>query len=296
MTRLHSALFAAMIGALLFAGSALAQAPEDEWGKLPTTAPAPDAGVAPELTAPPPPPPPREPLPVPPQYQQPYAPSPTYGAAPPPLVGSKPRPREEPNTVSMVGAPSLGQWKRGQLFLLGFPLLQIRAAFGLADSFDLGVGFDSFYGVMNEPRLVARYCLFKGEAWSLAATFEGGYAFFTQRASRETRGARWITGRRNVNLTPGLVVSYQGAHPRAARLFFEGRYLLALDTEPFSTNPLSGVPPTLIAGHNGVFRAGAELPLSAKTSFVFTLGLDFHGRIEDAVAMPSVAVGLVTAI
>lgn len=279
------------LGVLLLAGSARAQAPEDEWGAMPATA-APDAGVPSEATlAPPPPPPPalvREPVMPPPSY----TPPPYAG---PPVV-SRPRPREEPNTVSMVGAPSLGQWKRGQLFLLGFPLLSIRASFGLADSFDLGLGFDSFYGVMNEPRLVARYAFFKGETWSFAATFEGGYAFFTQRAARETRGARWITGRRNVNLSPGLVVSYQGAHPRAARLFFEGRYLMALDTEPFSTNPLSGVPPAVIVGHNAVLRAGAELPLSAKTSFVFTLGLDFHGRIEDSVAMPSVSVGLVTSI
>jgi hypothetical protein len=105
-----------------------------------------------------------------------------------------------------------------------------------------------------------------------------------------------LTGRRNVNVSPALVVSYQGAHPRSARLFLEGRYLLAIDTEPFLTDPLSGVPPGLVIGHNGGVRAGAELPLSATTSFLFMLGVEVHGRVQDSALMPQVAVGVVTSL
>jgi hypothetical protein len=198
--------------------------------------------------------------------------------------------------VSVLGAPTLGQWNRGESATLGFPLISLRFLIGLADRFDLGVGFDSFYTVMNEPLLVARVGLVKGGGWALSATVDGGYAWFTVSAAHETRGPRWLTGRRNVNVSPALVASYQGTHPRAARIFLEARYLLALDTEPYSVVPLGGVPPPFVPGHNGELRGGAELPLSAKTSFVFLLGLEVHGRAVDATLMPQVAVGVVTSI
>ncbi len=196
----------------------------------------------------------------------------------------------------MFGAPMLGQWKRGQAFLLGFPLLQLRASLGLAEVLDLGLGFDSFYGTMNEPLLTVKVGGLRAGGWSFAASLEAGWAFFTTRASREVRGARWITGQRNGNLSPGVLVSYQGTHPRAARLFIELRYTLAFDLEPYSTSPLSGVPPPFILGHDLGARVGAELPLSARTSFVFSLGLMVHTRAEDSPVMPSAAVGVVTGL
>ena len=100
------------------------------------------------------------------------------------------------------------------------------------------------------------------------------YAFFTQRASRESRGSRWLTGRRNINISPALVGAYQGSKARDARVFFELRYTLALDTEPYATDPLVGVPPSIVAGHNVSLKGGAELPLSSKTSFVFSSEVD----------------------
>jgi hypothetical protein len=278
----------AVLGVALFAGVALAQAPEDEWGGFPAQ-PAPAPKPAP-LPLPPP-------APVDDRPAVRPMPPPVYAPAPPsPNAYSRPAPKEEPNTVSMMGAPTLGPWGRGQLFLLGFPLLSLRASFGLASWFDLGVGFDTFYGTMNEPRLTMRFGLFQNDSWSLAITMEGGYAWFTQPASRENRGARWITGRRNINLSPAFVVSYRSGNRRSARLFFEARYWMALDTEPVAQDPLGGVPPDLVIGNNGGLRGGAELPLSTKTSFVFQLGLDFHGRAEDSVAMPVCSVGLVTGI
>ena len=107
------------------------------------------------------------------------------------------------------------------------------------------------------------------------------------------RGPRWLTGRRNGDLSPGLVLSYQGDHPRAARLFLELRYLMTFDTEPFAKDPLNGVPPSLIVGSNISVHAGAEMPLSARTSFVFLLGLEGHFRADDAPVMPVCSLGLV---
>lgn len=196
----------------------------------------------------------------------------------------------------MLGGNSLGAGKRGQSVMLGFPLLNIRALFGLGDWFDLGIGFDSYYFLMNEPRAVMRFSFVHTAHWGFAATLEGGYAFFAQRASRETRGARWLTGRRNINVSPAIVASYQGSAPRAARFFGEIRYLLAFDTEPFASDPLVGVPSALIIGHNGSVTIGAELPLSAQTSFVFSLGLMIHGRSNDSPAMPSGSIGIVTSL
>ncbi len=279
-----------LIAGVLLGGAARAQSPEDEWGGLPAgTTPAPLP-----VLPPPPPAPVYEPPPPVPMYLAPAAPA--GPMRPRPEVLARVRPSEDRNQVSMVGGASLGAGKRGQMVLLGFPLLGLRALFGVSERFDIGAGFDSYYFLMNEPRLVARLTLARNENWALGAVLEGGYAFFTQRASRESRGSRWLTGHRNINVSPALVGSYQGSSPRAARLFLELRYTLALDTEPYATDPLVGVPPAVVAGHNVGIHGGAELPLSAKTSFVFAFGFDIHGRVEDSVVMPSASLGLVTSL
>lgn len=286
MTRLAAALLLA-----LAPGVARAQAPEDEWGTLPATTQPPPPATLPELPPPPPPPAPRLPAyPAYPSYQRPVA------AQPRPEVLRRVRPPEERNTVSMLGATTLGPRNRGQLFSLGFPVFSLRFFLGLAERFDLGVAYDSYYFVMNEPRLVARVGLYQGETVAFAASLEAGYAFFSTRASREVRGPRWLTGRRNVNLSPALHLSFQGANARSPRVFFEARYTLALDTEPYATDPLVGVPASVVVGHNFGVRGGAELPLSAKTSFFFCLGLEGHGRAIDAPVMPNLSVGLVTSL
>lgn len=270
----------------LLSGAASAQAPEDEWGEISPTTPPP--APAPLELPPPPPPPVSSPAPV-------YA-APPASPRPRPEVVARVRPAEERNQVSMLGGPSLGAGKRGQLVLLGFPLLSLRALFGVSERFDLGVGFDTYYFLMNEPRVVVRMGLAKSEHWSLTAILEGGYAFFSQRASRESLSSRWLTGRRNINISPALAVAYQGSKPRDARVFFEGRYTLALDTEPYATDPLVGVPPAIVPGHNVSLKGGAELPLSSKTSFVFSFGFDIHGRAQDSVVMPCGSLGLVTSL
>lgn len=255
--------------------------PDEDWQPLPN-APAPTVVPAAPLVPPPPPP------------QADVSASAVPGRLSPEALRTRLRPREEPNTVSMFGAPSLGQWKRGQAFTLGFPFFQLRASLGLLDNLDVGIGFDSFYLLLNEVRLLARYGFGKGTGVTFAFVFEGGAAFFNQRASREVRGTRWISGRRNFNFVPGVVLSYQGSALRAARLHVDLRYMLTVDTEPFAMTPLEGVPASFIIGHNVLLKVGAELPLSERTSFLFSLGLDLHFRRDDSPAMPTVAIGVIT--
>lgn len=202
--------------------------------------------------------------------------------------------QEERNTTSMLAAPTLGAGKRGQLLQVGFPVLSLRGYFGITDSFDLGLGVDSYYFMMNEPRLVARACFAKGTNWSFGASLEGGYAFFTQRASRESFGSRWWTGRRNINISPAVTLSVQRSRVRAARLLLELRYTLALDTEPYASDPLRGVPNSPIPGHNVALKAGAELPLSPSLALFFTFMLEVHGRVEDFPVTPGGVAGLIT--
>lgn len=253
--------------------------PDEAWSGFPSPAASPDpTTVEParaRLPLPPPPP------PVPPPPARPSV------AAEVPLV---------PNDVSMFGAPALGQWRRGVGLFLGFPVVGARAAVGLTDSIDVGIGFDTFYGVMNEFRASAKWQFLSGAHFSGALALEGGRAFFVQKASAEGAGARWLTGRRNYNLAPGLIFSYRGASPRAARMFLDLRYLLAFDTEPFQRVPLGGVPAKVQLGHNVPVRAGAEMPFSPTTSFLFMFGFDVHGRQEDSPVMVSCSVGLVTSL
>lgn len=276
----------------LFAPVALAQSnPADEWGGVPaspnaqTPPPAtPPPVFSPEATPPPPAPPPG------------YVPPPSAPIAPAVRPQLETRPPEEPNNTSMYGAPALGLLKRGQSLYLGFPLIGARLAMGLHDRVDFGIGFLSFWGLMNGPEAFLKVNVFQGTRWSAAVSAEGSYMFFNTRAPREVRGPRWISGLRNGNASLGGVLSYKGDHPRAARLFLDLRYLMSFDTEPFARDPLSGVPANLQLGHNVLVRMGAEMPLGAKTSFVFKLGVDVHGRYEDAPVMPNCAIGIVTGL
>ena len=206
------------------------------------------------------------------------------------------RPPEVRNTTNVLGAASLGAGKRGQLFLAGFPLVSLKALFGVGDQIDLGLAFDSFWGVMNELQAVARVTFVRGENWSFGGSFEGGGALFGVKASRELRGARWLTGRRNYNFSPALTVSYRGSAVKAVGLSFTTRYMLTLDNEPFSRNPLEGVPPLVIVGHNVHLQFGAEFPVSSTVAFAMSFALEFHGRPEDSVIMPSAQLGVVTSL
>jgi hypothetical protein len=281
----------AALVALLWVGAASAQEEDFQpWVGEPEPPPAEE----------PPPPAPPPPPPAPPTWPGPSTSEPRRTeprAAPSQKRVVRPAPRPEDfNRVSLHGGQSLGTLQPAAGAYLGFPLLGIRAGMGLADRVDAGVGFDSFYGVMNEFRGYLRVGLVQELHWAFAFQVEAGHAFFAQRPEVEQIGARWLTGRRNWNIEPGVQLSWRGNTVQSARLFVDLRYHAALDTQPYTEVPLGGVPPAVVWGHNVPFRAGAEMPFSPTTSFLFMFGFDIHGRGSDAPFMPTLAVGLVAGL
>lgn len=264
-----------------------AESPDEAWGSFPGQSEAsPPAQPEPESQAI------RVPaLPTPPPPPSPTSPGPFAVQR----VFRKPRP-EDFNNVSVFGAPALGSWKRAVGGYLGFPLLGVRLGAGVTERLDLQVAFDSFYGVANALGPQLKWQFLGGEGWAIAAVAKADRTWFTQRSCAEGKGPRWLTGDRNWNAQGGMVVSYRGDTPRSARLFFDGRYHVGFDTEPCQRTPLGGVPADLQIGHNLKVRMGAEMPFSPRTSFLFILGFDVHGRADDSPFMPVCAVGLVTAL
>ncbi len=189
-------------------------------------------------------------------------------------------PAVEVNDVSVHGAPTLGQWKRGQSVMLGFPLIGVKASIGLFDRLDFGLGFQSYYGLMNEFLAFIKVGIFRGTRWSFSAVVEGSGAFFVE--PMEVRGSRWVTGHRNYGLSPGILLTYQ-ATSLGARWFAQVDYLATFETAPVGST-----------GHNVRAHLGAELPLSPKISFVFLVGIGVHGRVEDSPLMPTASLGIVT--
>lgn len=262
----------------LVAGAAFAQAPEDEWA-TPYT-PVPQQAPAP-MTPPPP-------------LAVPEGDVPAQPLAARPDVVRRVQPPLERNDITGFGANALGHGRRMQSVTVGFPLIDVKALFGVGNRVDLGLGYETYYFLMHAPKAVLRVNFVDTGTVAFGAQFEGGYAFFLESAPREVRGSRYLTGRRNVNLSPSLNLSIQGSRPRSPRVFFNLHYLLTMDFEGYATGPLSGLPPAVIVGHNAGVLGGAELPLSRSTSFMFALGLDVHGRDVDSRVMPMVALGLVT--
>ncbi|MFP2932611.1 hypothetical protein ACLESO_47190, partial [Pyxidicoccus sp. 3LG] len=188
-----------------------------------------------------------------------------------------------------------GPGRGGAGLSLGFPTVSARVAVGVLSRVDATVGVESLYGLMNEVRVGGRWMVLDGGArWSLGLAVEGGHAFFLRPASVEDKGARYISGRRNWNVLPGIVGNVQLQGARAARLFMDLRYHLSLDTEPIQRTPLGGLPPSVVSGSAFPIRFGAEVPLSEKTSYSVTVGGDVRTRSGDPGFMPVISVGVVS--
>jgi hypothetical protein len=204
---------------------------------------------------------------------------------------------EEPNEVSLFAGPALGQGRLAAGAAVGFPFLGARVAYGVLPRLDLGAQVETVYGALTDVRAMARFQLAGAiSGWALGVVADGGPAFFVTPAPVERRGLRWLTGRRNWNLTAGMVVSYQGPGAKASRVFVDARAAAALDTEPFQRDPLGGVPAAVQLSWNVPVRFGAEIPYSRWTSLLFTFGFDVHTRPDDAVVMPALSLGLVTSL
>ncbi|WP_043709038.1 hypothetical protein [Corallococcus macrosporus] len=213
----------------------------------------------------------------------------------PPAAPVATRPPPVPNRVSLLGARTVGEGGLAAGLSLGFPTVSARVAVGVLRRLDVLAGVDSAYGLMNELRLGARWMVFDGgPRWSLGVAVEGSHAFFLRPASVEERGARYLSGRRNWNVQPGIVGNLQLRGARAPRLFLDVRYLLTLDTEPIQGVPLGGLPPDVEFSSAFPIRVGAEVPVSEKTSYAVTLGGDIRTRPDEADFMPVISFGVVT--
>ncbi|RKH32006.1 hypothetical protein D7V93_44260, partial [Corallococcus llansteffanensis] len=115
---------------------------------------------------------------------------------------------------------------------VGFPLVSARTLYGVLPRLDLGLGVDSVYGLMIEPRASVRFTALDSPLASLAVVVDGGRAFFLRPPETEEKGARYLSGRRDWNVAPGLVFSLQGAGPRSVRPYMDLRCLLSFDTHP----------------------------------------------------------------
>jgi hypothetical protein len=191
-------------------------------------------------------------LPMPPTIEEPFS-----GPRLPLAARSEP-----PNLVSLHGAAPLGPWKRAGAVSLGFPLLSARILMGVTPKLDVGVEYDTLYGLMHDVRASARWSLVTGDNLSFGLVGDAGPAFYTRRPGFDFHGARWLTGRRDYNASAGVVLSVQGSSPRASRFFVAGRCLLAMDMDPLQTEPLGGTPPPVLFSANLLSEVGLEAPVS----------------------------------
>jgi hypothetical protein len=276
-----------LVAALLGQAGAAEPAPpppqETEWTGLPGESTSPVPAPAEDAAAP------RAPahsLPMPPTIEEPLS-----GPSMPLTI----RP-ERPNLASLHGASPLGPGKRAVSVALGFPLLAARGMMGVTPTLDLGVEYDTLYGMMHDVRAAVRWMVWKSEGVALGVVGDAGPAFYARPAGSDFHGARWLTGRRDVNATGGLVLSIQGASPRASRFFMGARCLVALDLAPLQADPLGGVPPPVLVTPNLLTEVGLEAPVSEWVSLVFRVGLDIHGRSDDSQVMVTGSAGVVTAL
>ncbi|RKG60419.1 hypothetical protein D7X30_05590 [Corallococcus sp. AB011P] len=244
-------------------------------------------GASAPVPAPPPPPPPQ--------------------AAPPPLAEPPPAgrrvkaprpppPPQAPNRYGLYGGRSLGSGHAGVGMELGFPFVSARGVYGVLEHLDLGLGVDTVHGLMTELRASARLTVLDSDNVSLAFVVDGGHAFFLRPPDTEDKGARYLSGRRDWNVAPGLVASFQGDSPRAWRPYLDVRALMAFDMDPVQKDPLSGMPPAWKLDASVLVRLGAEFPVGEKTSYAVSLGGDFRSRSSDAEFMPTLSVGVVSTL
>ncbi|RKH05431.1 MULTISPECIES: hypothetical protein, partial [unclassified Corallococcus] len=214
----------------------------------------------------------------------------------PPKPPGPPRPPQAPNRYGLYGGRSLGSGHLGVGMELGYPFVSARGLYGVLPALDLGLGVDSVYGLMTEIRAGARFTLLDGANGSLALVVDGGRAFFLRPPDTEQKGARYLSGRRDWNVAPGVVASFQGDGPRSVRPYMDLRCLLAFDLDPIQSSPLSGLPPAWKVDASILLRLGAEFPVGEKTSYAVSVGGDFRSRSTDAEFMPTLSIGVVSAL
>lgn len=195
--------------------------------------------------------------------------------------------------LSVFDAATLDDQQIAVAVALGFPYAMIRGAYGLSESIDVGAGFNSLYGQVNQPVVFGKLRL-RGDtksSFAFALRLDLEAAFFRDSPSADgNRGARWLTGQRDFSVHPGLLISTRSN--RGAVFFADIGAQVTFDTHPRTSGPLTGRPPPLRVRGNLPLRMGVDLPLSAHLSFFSGFGLDVHFHEQDSAAMPYLELGV----
>lgn len=173
---------------------------------------------------------------------------------------------------------------------VGFPWALLRAGYGITDAIDLGIGFNTLYGLANQPSIFGKYRLV-GDArsdFAIAVRTDLEVTFFKDPPGIDR--SRWLTGQRDFSVHPGFILSLRT--DRGLVFFTDLGVQLNLDTRPLPSGPLSGGQPEASFGANVPLRMGLELPLSRHANLLALWGLDLHFRREDSRAMPVVELGV----
>jgi hypothetical protein len=173
---------------------------------------------------------------------------------------------------------------------MGFPALEAAAAYSVSGAVNVGVMLNAFVydGAAWEPMAVVNVGLLSRNTSSVGLHVAAGYTFFSQSEAAEDRGARWITGQRDIDALVSVVATTSGL--KGIPLFVEVGVEPTVDLNPLP--PQAGRPSTVNFGANVPIHMGIELPLGRHLNFVTSFGFDLHGRFSDSFAMPFVQIGV----
>lgn len=191
---------------------------------------------------------------------------------------------------SLYAAHSIGLFRLVGGLRVGFPVAEVRMGIGLPAHVSAGLAYSTMYTFSHEFAAWGRWAFWQGYSAALAAAVDVSVAGFNQHPSADSRG-RFLTGRRNFNVQPGLTASIRGQGPRPLLAWVDVRYLLTVDTQPIAISPLAPGGGREL-GHNVVVQLGVEIPLVEWLGFVGGLGVEGHGRFNDIPAVVTASLGL----
>jgi hypothetical protein len=206
----------------------------------------------------------------------------------PPVIATPEKP------ISLYDAIGVEPGRFGVAGAVGFPLMSVEAAYGLASRLTLIAGVNAFVykGEFVQPGVAVKVNLYENPSsrTALALQIGAAYAFFGQLEVTEDRAARWMTGERDIAATAQLVASTTGI--KKMPMFLAVGIEPNIDLTPLSPGPLSGAPPAYTVGANIPVHMGIEIPLTRYVNMLVSWGLDVHLRSQDSVAMPFALFGL----
>ncbi len=202
-----------------------------------------------------------------------------------PFLGWRAQAQGDSSPGSFFGGTTLGRGRFGVAASLGFPFLEVEAAYGLTPALDLRLGVATLYGGLNVVGVSSRWCFHHRGGFAVAARLGVDASLGHGDAS-----ALKLTMDRDVDVTGGVVVS---ARLGTTTFFADTGLLAAWNLAPLAV-PLAGPPPPFTLGFALPVHLGVELPVNRNLGFVARFGIDVP-LTATAVAnatLPYVSVGL----